>query len=187
MKDRDVITATFLRDVLRLARERGLSFGEGRVAMTAGMELMAIIDRRDVADANDALLLTIVERAARNLENFPRIVCLCGSLRFIDQIEQANVTETLAGRIVLTVGASANLGEIELSDEEKARIDELHDRKIDLADEILVVDVGGYIGESTRREIEHARSLGRPVRYWSKGEVVDPEAAAVAGIGGATR
>jgi cell division protein FtsB len=49
--------------------------------------------------------------------------------------------------------------------EQKIALDELHKRKIDLADEVLVLNVGGYIGESTRSEIEYARKLGKPVRY----------------------
>ena len=47
----------------------------------------------------------------------------------------------------------------------KARLDELHLRKIDLADEVMVLNVGGYIGDSTRREIEYANAHGKPVRY----------------------
>ncbi|MDE2105440.1 MAG: hypothetical protein KGL39_49895 [Patescibacteria group bacterium] len=48
---------------------------------------------------------------------------------------------------------------------DKAALDELHKRKIDLADEVLVLNVGGYIGDSTRSEIEYAHSIGVPVRY----------------------
>jgi len=48
----------------------------------------------------------------------------------------------------------------------KQRLDTLHLRKIDLADEILVLNQDGYIGESTRREIDYAASLGKPVRFW---------------------
>lgn len=79
----------------------------------------------------------------------------------------------MAGRIVLTVGfyphssAEAHGQEIGITPKQKAVLDELHKRKIDLADEILVLDIGGYIGLSTHSEIFYARSLGKPVRSWS--------------------
>lgn len=102
---------------------------------------------------------------------FPRIVCLCGSTRFKDAFEEANYLETMAGRIVLSVGfymhASGNRhGEnIGATPEQKIALDLLHRRKIDLADEVLVLNVGGYVGESTRGEIEYAEAAGKPVRY----------------------
>ena len=100
----------------------------------------------------------------------PRIVCLCGSTRFKREFEEANKQETLAGRIVLSVGffAHADLGghaEETVGPEIKQRLDELHLRKIDLADEVVVINCGRYIGQSTRREIEYAERLGKPIRY----------------------
>lgn len=96
----------------------------------------------------------------------PTIVCLCGSTRFSEAFQKANFDETLAGRIVLTIGcdfkSDAGLG---LTDADKVRLDELHKRKIDLADEVLVLNVGGYIGSSTRGEIEYATAQGKRVRY----------------------
>ena len=44
-------------------------------------------------------------------------------------------------------------------------LDDMHKRKIDMADEIFVINVGGYIGESTRSEIKYAQATGKPVRY----------------------
>lgn len=105
------------------------------------------------------------------LERFtggPRIVCLCGSTRFYRQFQEANFQETMAGRIVLTVGVYPHEGvreTIGITHEQKEALDRLHLRKIELADEILVINVEGYIGESTEREIQHAVSLGKPVRY----------------------
>lgn len=99
------------------------------------------------------------------------IVCLCGSTRFYDAFQRANFKETMEGRIVLSVGCYFHSGEqahgekVGITERQKAELDELHLRKIDLADEILVLNVGGYIGDSTRREIEYARKLGKPVRY----------------------
>jgi hypothetical protein len=97
---------------------------------------------------------------------FPRIVCLCGSTRFTDAWRAANLRETLAGRIVLTIGCDTKSDDmLGLDAEVKLRLDSLHFRKIELADEILVLNVGGYVGESTAREIAHARWLEKPVRW----------------------
>jgi hypothetical protein len=107
----------------------------------------------------------------------PTIVCLCGSTRFIEAFRSANLRETIAGKIVLSIGCDTKsdtdliaLGE--LTEEAKAALDELHKRKIDLADEVLVLNVGGYIGTSTRSEIEYARQHGKPLRW------LEPEGAA---------
>ncbi len=103
----------------------------------------------------------------------PKIVCLCGSTRFMDTFFEAGWNETLAGHIVLSVGVvttSADHAGEALGVETVQMLDELHWRKIDLADEVLVLNVGGYIGFSTRRELEYALSLGKSVRYW---ETVD--------------
>lgn len=101
----------------------------------------------------------------------PKVVCLCGSTRFKAAFDEANYQETMAGRIVLSVGfymhATGNRhGEsIGATPDQKVALDELHKRKIDLADEVFVLNVGGYIGESTRSEIEYAEAHGKPVRY----------------------
>lgn len=96
----------------------------------------------------------------------PKIVCLCGSTRFMHAFEQANLTETHKGNIVLSVGVNTKKdAEISLAKDTKIRLDELHKRKIDLADEIMVLNVGGYIGESTRSEIDYALQTGKPVRF----------------------
>lgn len=105
--------------------------------------------------------------------NRPIVVTLCGSTRFSAAYQAANLRETLAGKIVLSIGcdtrsdatlhAAGELGED--IDSVKARMDELHLRKIDLSDEILVLNVDGYVGESTAREIAYAQSLGLRVRY----------------------
>jgi hypothetical protein len=101
----------------------------------------------------------------------PRVVCLCGSTRFYDAFQRANYEETMAGRIVLTVGFYLHTPEVNhredvgCTPEEKTMLDELHKRKIDLSDEILVLNVGGYVGESTRGEIEYAVKHRKVVRY----------------------
>ena len=98
----------------------------------------------------------------------PRIICLCGSTRFMDAFFDAGWKETLAGNIVLSVGVckhAADHGGEALGPEVAAMLDELHLRKIDLADDILVLNVGDYVGESTRREIEYARKTRKQVRW----------------------
>ena len=102
----------------------------------------------------------------------PAIVCLCGSSRFWRHFQRASLAETIAGRIVLSIGAASgtddehfgNLPKAEY-DRIKIMLDELHLRKIELADEVLILNVGGYIGESTRREMEYAQRLGKRLRF----------------------
>lgn len=97
----------------------------------------------------------------------PRIVCLCGSTRFKQAFLEANFRESLAGAIVLTVGwfSHADNRNYGLTSEEKTLIDRVYKDKITLADEVLVLNVEGYVGESTASEIAHAERLGKPIRY----------------------
>ena len=102
----------------------------------------------------------------------PIVVCLCGSTRFSQAFREANLRETLAGKIVLTIGCDMRSdAEIfagdppEKIEQVKAMLDKLHLRKIDLADEVLILNVGGYIGESTLRELTYAQDTGKKVRY----------------------
>jgi hypothetical protein len=100
----------------------------------------------------------------------PTITVLCGSTRFYDEFQRANYDLTMAGHIVLSVGfyphAPQAHGEgVGCTPEQKVALDELHKRKIDLADEVLVLNPGGYIGESTRSEIDYATATGKQVRY----------------------
>jgi hypothetical protein len=91
----------------------------------------------------------------------PEIVCICGSMRFVDEMRTVNRDLTFAGVIVVAPGET---GEV-VTDEQKAVLDALHLRKIDLADRVLVVNPGGYVGESTRREIVYARAAGKPISF----------------------
>lgn len=94
------------------------------------------------------------------------------------------MAETLAGKIVLSIGAARCAdGDDETFggyipagkyDEVKVALDELHLRKIDLADEVLVLNVGGYIGQSTGREIAYAQATGKPVRFLEPALPVKP-------------
>ncbi len=91
----------------------------------------------------------------------PEIVCLCGSARFVREMRAANAALTLAGTIVVAPG------EIDIADigANKTDLDASHRHKIALADRVLVVNPGGYVGESTRSEIAFARRLGTPVEF----------------------
>lgn len=104
----------------------------------------------------------------------PTITCLCGSTRFWRTFQQAGLAETMAGRIVLSIGAASGTDDEHFGnlprdkyDATKAMLDELHLRKIDLADEVLILDCDGYIGDSTRRELDYAIAHGKRVRRWS--------------------
>ena len=96
----------------------------------------------------------------------PTIVCLCGSVRFKEAWWAANERETLAGKIVLSVGCLGHAGCLGHPEAEKVALDALHFRKIELADEVLMLNVGGYLGESSRRELAHAQALGKTIRWW---------------------
>ncbi len=95
-----------------------------------------------------------------------KIITLCGSTRFKDEFLEAQKRLTLEGNIVISVGLFGHSGDEEVwSENIKPMLDDMHLRKIDLADEIFVVNPGGYIGSSTRREIEYAQKTGKEVRY----------------------
>ena len=95
-----------------------------------------------------------------------RVITLCGSTRFRDTFMQAQKRLTLEGNIVISVGLFGHAGDEEVWTEgTKEMLDDMHKRKIDMADEIYVINVGGYIGSSTRSEIEYALATGKTVRY----------------------
>lgn len=100
-----------------------------------------------------------------------KIVTLCGSPRFVPAFNDWRERFTLDGRIVLSIEIvttqAPELDPQHVAPAVKERLDLLHLEKIDMSDEVFVLDVGGYIGESTRREIEHAQRIGVPVRYLS--------------------
>ena len=112
----------------------------------------------------------------KRLKSYPKIVCLCGSTRFTDEMLVKQWELTKKGYIVLGWPAlpdsyykgkdKTHIGEKEGV---KSIVAEVHKRKIDLADEVFVINVGGYIGESTRSEIEYAVAHNKPV-YYLEGE-----------------
>ena len=110
----------------------------------------------------------------------PRIVCLCGSTRFYRAFQEANYRETMAGKVVLSVGfyphspEEAHGEDRGCTPEQKVALDKLHKHKIDLADEVLVLNVGGYIGSSTRSEVDYAIAHGKPVRWLEPDNIPAP-------------
>jgi excisionase family DNA binding protein len=122
-------------------------------------------------------LSSTTEPVAAPGETRPEIVVLCGSTRFGQAFRDANLRLTLDGKIVLSIGcdtkSDAELASAGMVFDQtlKDRLDELHKRKIDLADRVLMLNVAtpehpeGYVGESTRSEIAYAERLGKPIEY----------------------
>ena len=95
-----------------------------------------------------------------------KVITLCGSTRFKDAFLEAQKRLTLDGNIVISVGLFGHSGDEEVWTEgTKEMLDDMHKRKIDMADEIYVINVGGYIGESTWSEIAYAKAIGKKIRY----------------------
>lgn len=105
-----------------------------------------------------------------------KIITLCGSTKFKDEFMKAQKDLTLQGNIVISVGLFGHSGDHEVWEnmddgtltKTKIMLDDMHKRKIDMADEIFVINVGGYIGESTKSEIEYAQNTGKVVNYLEK-------------------
>lgn len=94
------------------------------------------------------------------------VITLCGSTRFKDEFIREQKRLTLEGNIVISVGLFGHAGDDEARAENtKAMLDDMHKRKIDMADEIFVINKGGYIGSSTRSEIDYAIATGKKVNY----------------------
>ena len=102
-----------------------------------------------------------------------KVITLCGSTKFKDEYLKAQKKLTLEGNIVISVGLFGHSGDTEVWEgmsedtmtKTKVMLDDMHKRKIDMADEIFVINVNGYIGESTKSEIEYARSTGKEIKY----------------------
>ena len=106
-------------------------------------------------------------------EGEAKVVTLCGSTRFAAEFAEVSQRLTMDGCVVISLGMFS-LPELPGYDwtvdssDVKGRLGRVHFQKIRMADEVYVVDPGGYVGESTRREIAYAESLGKPVRYLSR-------------------
>ncbi|MGB3762288.1 MAG: hypothetical protein WA966_03625 [Ornithinimicrobium sp.] len=91
----------------------------------------------------------------------PEIVCICGSARFMAEMRSVNRDLTFAGVIVVAPSEADESP----TPEQKVVLDALHLRKIDLADRVLIVNPGGYVGASTLGEIAYAEAAGKPVAF----------------------
>ncbi len=95
-----------------------------------------------------------------------KIITLCGSTKFKNEYLEVQKRLTLEGNIVISVGLFGHSGDNEVyTENKKEMLDDMHLRKIDLADEIFVINTGGYIGESTKRDIEYAGKTGKIIKY----------------------
>jgi hypothetical protein len=129
------------------------------------------------------------QQAPQMAEGEARVITLCGSTRFEAEFAEVNQRLTLDGCVVISLGMFS-LPDLPGDDwtadrsDLKERLGALHLQKIRMADEVYIVDPGGYVGESTRREIAYATSLGKPVRYLSRERVAragdDPTGESVA-------
>ena len=93
-----------------------------------------------------------------------QVITLCGSTRFKDDFERINKELTLAGNIVISVGCFGHMGD-SFTEEQKVMLDDIHKRKIDMADAIFVINKDGYIGSSTKSEIEYAKAHAKVIYY----------------------
>lgn len=106
-------------------------------------------------------------------EGDARVITLCGSTKFEAEFVEVNRRLTMEGCVVISLGMfslpdlPANDRTADISDL-KERLGAVHFQKIRMADEVYIVDPGGYVGESTQREIAYAESLGKQVRYLSR-------------------
>ena len=95
-----------------------------------------------------------------------KVITLCGSTRFKEQFFEVQKRLTLESNIVISVGLFGHSGDDAVwTKGTKEMLDDMHKRKIDMADEIFVINVDGYIGSSTASEIEYAKATGKLVRY----------------------
>lgn len=104
-----------------------------------------------------------------NVYDKHKVITLCGSTRFEDEFKMVNKELTLRGHIVISVGVFGHSSDNKIWDENTKRLlDKIHKRKIDLASAIMVINKDGYIGESTKSEIEYAKATNKEVYYWYK-------------------
>lgn len=95
----------------------------------------------------------------------PLFVTLCGSTRFAEVFAAVNLAKTLDGEIVMSIGAAKNDDKLSLTPEQKDRLDKLHLWKIDAADYVHVINVGGYVGDSTMQEVAYAVYTKTPLQF----------------------
>ena len=100
-----------------------------------------------------------------SLDNKYNIITLCGSIKFKDEFIRVQEKLTLEGNIVFSPNFFNNIKKEDIDLETKKMLDKMHRQKIDMSDEIYVINPGGYIGESTKSEIEYAKSKRKKISY----------------------
>lgn len=119
---------------------------------------------RSGKECNEFMCGSSVDGVCREGLQDYKVITLCGSTKFKDEFMRVQKELTLKGYIVISVGCFGHSGDV-FTDEQKIMLDDMHKRKIDMADEIFVVNVDGYIGSSTRSEIEYAEAHNKKVNY----------------------
>lgn len=138
-------------------------------------EFQYLLDRKILSGSELAYLFGQI-RSIINIEqdrkrNRPKIICICGSTKFIDRHAIMKWELEKQGAIVLSMTLlPSNYPSVQVDHQAefegiKDKMDELHMRKIELADEVIIINVNGYIGESTRNEINYATKTGKPIKY----------------------
>lgn len=163
-------------DRLRIRSGNAVETADDQAALLAGA-LHAVLARGNVGPgwSGVAEAIRTMPEVDDDTPDRPMVTVLCGSTRFGQTFREQNLLLTLRGEIVLSIGCDTKSDDdlaaafAAHGDDLKPRLDALHLRKIDLADRVLVLDVGGYIGESTRSEIAYAEQLGKPIAYLSRG------------------
>lgn len=163
-----------------------LSFCEAQLAKVqpeiAELKQLCIEFNEELARVNGQLELAqydakeakpIIEKQERERIKTAKVICLCGSTRFTGEMLVKQWELTKRGYIVVSwcaLPADYFKGDdkTHIGDQEgvKELVDEVHKRKIDLSDEVFVLNINGYIGESTASEIAYAEEIGKPVKYW---------------------
>lgn len=113
-------------------------------------------------------IVEVVIAPAASEAKQPWRITLCGSTKFKKEFEAINRQLTLEGNVVYTVAFFGHADSVPLTNEQKETLDAVHLKKIDNSDAVFVVDVDGYIGESTRNEINYAELQGKTVKYLSR-------------------
>ena len=93
------------------------------------------------------------------------LASLCGSIKFKEEFLKIQEKLTLNGNIVLTPNFFQSIKKEDINEQTKKMLDEMHKQKIDMSDAIYVINVNGYIGESTKNEIEYAKSKNKEILY----------------------
>lgn len=107
------------------------------------------------------------------MKNNYKVITLCGSTRFKNEFFAAQKALTLGGNIVISVGVFGHDPDLTKEEQQyiennKQMLDDMHKRKIDMADAIMIISPNGYVGKSTKSEIEYAKAHNKEVLYWEQ-------------------